>query len=101
MFSEEMTSLSGRFRQLGFRSSLESLPTGLPESWLEVEQSGSFVRATESAFMGAAEAGELVARLFPGASELTIEPLGLRSIFLATARSQRERRVAEQTGVGR
>jgi len=100
MFSEELTTLSGRFRQLQFRSGLAELPPSLPGSWLGVEQSGPFVKSTETAFTGAAEAQALVSRFFPEATELTIEPMSLRSIFLATAKSQREQRVKAQTGVG-
>ena len=100
LFSEELTALSGRFRQLQFRTALAGLPEGLPASWLEVEQSGPFVKATESAFSDASQTQAVVERLFPGASDLTIAPLGLRSIFLATAKSQREQREKAQTGAG-
>jgi ABC-2 type transport system ATP-binding protein len=90
LFSEEMTALSGRFRQVEFRlDSFDTPPGDLPQSWLEVEQSGSHMRFKDSSFRTQEETIRQILCHFPRASETTFEPLSLRSIFLANARTNR------------
>ena len=91
LFSEEMTTLSGRFRQVEFRIDASSAqPPGLPNSWLEIEHSGSRMRFKDSAFTTPEETTARIAAIFPSVNEIVFEPLSLRSIFLANARSRRD-----------
>jgi ABC-2 type transport system ATP-binding protein len=99
LFSEEMTTLGNRFRQVDV--SIEPaflLPAGLPESWLEVEHSGSRIRFKDSAFTTQEETIARILTLFPSAREIAFEPLSLRSIFLANARTNRSIRSKSDSG---
>jgi ABC-2 type transport system ATP-binding protein len=99
LFSEEMTTLSNRFRQVEFRIDASGAPPpGLPETWLEIEHSGSRMRFKESAFTTPEEAIARIVAIFPRASEVVFEPLSLRSIFLATARTHRNVRARSDAG---
>ncbi len=99
IFSEEMTSLSNRFRQVEFRiDACATRAADLPESWLEVEHSGSCVRFKDSGFSTQEKTIAHIRTIFPGASELTFEPLSLRSIFLANARTNRGIRAKSEHG---
>jgi ABC-2 type transport system ATP-binding protein len=99
IFSEEMTALSNRFRQVEFRvDGAATDQAGLPETWLEVEQSGSHVRLKESAFVTQEKTIAQIRRVFPGASEMAFEPLSLRAIFLANARTNRGMRAKSDRG---
>jgi ABC-2 type transport system ATP-binding protein len=88
LFSEEMTTLSARFRQIEFEVDPASgQPVTLPTAWLGVERSGAMVRLTDSAFGSDAEALAQIAEVFPTAANVEFAPLSLRSIFLANARA--------------
>jgi hypothetical protein len=94
-----MTALSNRFRQVEFRVGGTAMEGAhLPETWLEVEQSGSHVRLKESAFVTQEKTIGQIRRVFPGASELAFEPLSLRAIFLANARTNRSLRAKSDRG---
>ncbi len=89
LFSEEMTTLSNRFRRVEFQvDPATTIPAKLPPTWLGIEQSGSLVRFTHSSFRSNSEAVAQVEALFPTADNVEFVPLSLRSIFLANARSQ-------------
>ncbi len=93
LFSEEMTTLSNRFRQIEFAVDPASeTPAKLPAVWMEVERSGSLVRFTHSAFDSETEAQAQIATLFPTAGDAEFVPMSLRSIFLANARTHRTER---------
>jgi ABC-2 type transport system ATP-binding protein len=99
LFSEEMTTLSGRFRRVQFLvDPANALPSELPDMWLEVERSGSLVSFTHSAFRGDAQATAQVAGLFPSATNIECVPVSLRSIFLANARTRRNLRAKSDFG---
>jgi ABC-2 type transport system ATP-binding protein len=99
LFSEEMTTLSARFRQIEFEVDPASgQPAKLPETWLEVERSGAMVRLTDSAFGSDAEAVAQIAEVFPTAANVEFAPMSLRSIFLANARGQRGARARFDSG---
>jgi ABC-2 type transport system ATP-binding protein len=90
LFSDEMNVLINRFRQVDFRVDASAArPASLPESWLEVEHSDSRVRFKDSAFATPEHAVAHIRTIFPSASEVAFEPLSLRSIFLANARTNR------------
>jgi ABC-2 type transport system ATP-binding protein len=90
LFSEEMTTLGNRFRQIEFSVDPASAPPPkLPDDWMEFERSGSLVRFTHSQFASEEEARTQVETLFPTSGEATFTPMSLRSIFLANARTGR------------
>ncbi|HEY4380320.1 MAG TPA: ABC transporter ATP-binding protein [Acidobacteriaceae bacterium] len=100
VFSEEMTTLSNRFRRVEFQvDPATAIPSRLPATWLGVERSGSLVRFTDSSFHSDSEAVAQVESLFPSAGNFEFVPLSLRSIFLANARSQGAQRAAANSGV--
>jgi len=87
--SEEMTALTGRFREVTITfNGPVPLATGFPSAWLNVESFGAVLGFVHSAFAGDATARELHER-FPLAKEIAFEPMPLRSIFLAIAKSHR------------
>jgi ABC-2 type transport system ATP-binding protein len=99
LFSEEMTTLSNRFRRVQFLvDPASALPSELPDVWLEVERSGPLVSFTYSAFRGDAEAVAQVAGIFPSATNIECVPVSLRSIFLANARTRRNLRAKSDPG---
>jgi ABC-2 type transport system ATP-binding protein len=99
LFSEEMATLSGRFRQVEFRLDASARrPADLPDSWLEIEHSGSRMRFTDSAFITPEKTTAHIRTIFPSASEMAFEPLSLRSIFLAYARTNRTIRAKSDPG---
>jgi ABC-2 type transport system ATP-binding protein len=100
LFSEEMTTLSARFRQIEFQVDPASgQPAKLPDAWLEVERSGILVRLTDSAFGSDAEAVAQIAAVFPTAANVEFAPMSLRSIFLANARANCASRGQAESGV--
>ena len=97
-----MTTLSGRFRQVEFRIETSGAqPARMPETWLEIEHSGSRVRFKDSAFTTPEEAIAHILAIFPSASEIFFEPLSLRSIFLANARTRRDVRAKSDSGAAK
>ncbi len=89
--SEEMTALSGRFREVTITfDGPAPLGTDFPSSWLNVESVGAVLGFVHSSFAGDATARELHER-FPLAKEIAFEPMPLRSIFLAIAKTNRGR----------
>ncbi len=88
-FSEEMTSLTERFREVEVIIEEPSpLPTGRewPENWLRPETSSAVVRFVETRFEPDRTASE-IRRVFGGAQQITVNPMPLRSIFVTLARS--------------
>jgi ABC-2 type transport system ATP-binding protein len=88
LFSEEMATLADRFREITITlDSPQPPPTNAPSAWLQLESADSVVRFVHSEFVPDT-AHELAAR-FPSARDMSINPMPLRSIFLAIARSGR------------
>ena len=88
-FLEEMASLSSRFREIEITlDSPAALPSALPASWLNPEQSGAVVRFTDAEYEPA-RSHELVAGRFPGARHVNAREMSFRAIFLALAKSRR------------
>ncbi len=84
--AEPVTSLLGRFRQVDVAiDPIGSLPAGLPSSWLLPAAEGRVVRFVESQFVEAG-LGEKVRAVFPGAHDITAQPMSLRAIFVTLAR---------------
>ena len=93
LFSEEMTSLLARFREVTV--ALEppapeavATPIAVPESWLLFEQTPTAARFVHMHADTESIAAE-VAAAFPKATATQIEPMTLRAIFLALAKSGR------------
>jgi hypothetical protein len=86
-----MGALSTRFRSvevvMGERS---AVPAGLPATWLNPEHAGPVARFTDSQF-SAAEHEAQMRRLFPDAREVNVSAMPLRSIFVALAKSAKNR----------
>lgn len=89
LFSEEMSALSGRFRDVTVTlEGASPLPGNLPASWLQVEAADSVVHFVHSDYKEAVTSAELAA-LFPSARDIKVDAMSLRSIFLSIAKSSR------------
>ena len=89
LFSEEMAVLNDRFREVTV--TLESpapLPGNLPATWLQAQTTDCVVRFVHSDFNALSSRRELAER-FPSARNIEFDPMSLRSIFLAIAKSGR------------
>ena len=88
VFAEEMSSLNARFREITV--TLEGSGQGVPPpaSWLLLERSSSVAKFVHSQ-ADTEPVAEQIAAVFPGSGEVTMEPMTLRTIFLALARSGR------------
>jgi ABC-2 type transport system ATP-binding protein len=89
LLSEPVPSLLGRFRQVEVVApGVETVPPGLPGTWLLPETAGRALRFFDTRYEeGASDA--LVQRVFPAAENVLTEPMSLRSIFVALARANR------------
>ncbi|MGJ5816388.1 ABC transporter ATP-binding protein [Paludibaculum fermentans] len=88
-FSEEMDSLARRFRQIEVRvDGLHGLPRGpeWPEAWLSLQASQALVRFVDTRFDEERTPQE-IHRVLPGTRHISAEPMPLRAIFVALARS--------------
>ena len=89
LFSEEMVVLNQRFREVTV--TLENpvpLPVNLPMTWLQPQTADCVLRFVHSDFNALSSRRELAER-FPSARNIEIDPMSLRSIFLAIAKSGR------------
>lgn len=95
LFSEEMSTLSQRFREVTVTlSGPGSVAREVPAQWLQYEATDSVVRFVHSDCRGERTAAEL-REMFPAARDIELEPMPLRSIFLAVARAGRAQRMSE------
>jgi ABC-2 type transport system ATP-binding protein len=85
-FSEEMGSLSQRFREVEVTLGTPVLPAQWPQNWLRPETSGAVVRFVDTRF-DQAQTFDDVRRLFSGVTAISANPMPLRSIFVALAKS--------------
>jgi ABC-2 type transport system ATP-binding protein len=89
LFSEEMTVLSERFREMPVTLAAPGpLPRELPAAWLQAETADCVARFVHSEYRGEASEHEALA-VFAGARDVEAEPMPLRAIFLALAKSGR------------
>lgn len=90
LFSEELPVLSGRFREVTVTMDHPSpLPENRPASWLQAEAADCVVRFVHSSYKAQTTEREL-AEFFPSARAFALDPMPLRSIFLAVAKSGRK-----------
>ncbi len=93
-FSEEMASLSARFREvevtLGEPGSLPGNwpPSNWPIAWLQPQTSPAVVRFIDTQF-DESTLGERVRRLFPRMTEISTRAMPLREIFVVLAKEER------------
>ncbi len=88
-FSEEMTALSARFREVEVTlDAVPALPGSWPATWLRVETSAAVVRFVESQFDEARTLAE-VRKMFGEPRGISITPMPLRSIFVTLAKAER------------
>ena len=88
-FSEEMTSLANRFRDV--QVTLETpatTPANMPVTWLQAAASGTSFQFIDSQF-DAERTGAAIRLAFGEPRDVTYNPMTLRAIFLAMARSGR------------
>ena len=89
LFSEELPTLSERFREVTVTLERPSpVPTNHPASWLQAEAADCVVRFVHSNYKQEITDREL-AESFPSARNISFDPMPLRSIFLAIAKSGR------------
>ena len=90
LFSEDMASLTTRFREVEItRDSDSPLPSALPSTWLQTKSAGPVVRFVDSRFDEQRTPAD-IAQLFGPVRDTQFRPLTLRSIFLAMARKSEE-----------
>ena len=88
-FSEEMASLSARFREVEVTLGAPSgLPPNWPTEWLQPQTSPAVVRFIDTRF-DESTIGERVRRLFPRMTDLSTRAMPLREIFVTLAREER------------
>jgi ABC-2 type transport system ATP-binding protein len=97
LFSEELTSLSNRFRDVTVTlDGAAMLPATAPPDWLQLQVNGAVLRFVHSGYAG--EPSEHAIRAaFPNARSLSFDPMPLRSIFLAIAKKERHHSPAAAT----
>jgi ABC-2 type transport system ATP-binding protein len=89
-FSEESTALSARFREVEVTlDEARDLPAIRPESWLRTEMSAATVRFVESQFDEGRTMAD-VRKMLGEPRAVSINPMPLRSIFVALAKSERK-----------
>lgn len=89
-FSEEMTALTQRFREVELTLDAQSTsPANLPGTWIHADASAAVVRFIETRFDEDRTVAE-IHRLFGHVRNLTFTPMSLRSIFLTMAKAERD-----------
>jgi ABC-2 type transport system ATP-binding protein len=89
-FSEEMTSLSGRFREIEVTLTEPSTAPGAwPPAWINVERSAAVVRFVDTQFEHDRTIAQ-VHRVFQAPQQVTVNAMPLRSIFVTLAKAGRK-----------
>jgi ABC-2 type transport system ATP-binding protein len=86
-FSEELPALTARFREITVTTDRPKLPEPWPTEWICLERDKAWIRFVDTRF-DPARTDEGLHRRFPGATGIESQPMTLRSIFLALARSE-------------
>ena len=88
-FSEELDSLQERFREVEVTcDGPVQLPSAWPQAWLKPETSSAVVRFVVTDY-SEDKALQQVKAMFPSCRDLSVQPMSLRSIFVALAKSRR------------
>lgn len=94
LFQESMAQLSGRVREVRVTMNHDAgIPKGAPGNWINMSASGNLLSFIDVRFESQALQVS-VNSLLSGIKEIEIQPVALRSIFTALARSSRNREVA-------
>jgi ABC-2 type transport system ATP-binding protein len=89
-FSEEMSSLAGRFREIEITfDEPPHWPKPWPQAWLGPTTSAAVVRFVDSQFHTDSTPAE-IRRAFPSARAVAVNPMPLRAIFVSLAKSARK-----------
>ncbi len=89
-FSEEMTALSARFREIELTlDQAPPLPSNWPVSWVNPQRSAAVIRFVETNFQEARTVAE-IRRLFPRVHGMSVSPMPLRAIFVTLAKAGRK-----------
>ena len=89
LFSEEMSVLSERFREVTVTlPNSATLPANMPATWLQPQAADRVVRFVHNSYKQHTSESE-IAEFFPAARDITFDPMSLRRIFLASAKSNR------------
>ncbi len=89
-FSEELSSLSERFREIEVTLAAPPvLPSPWPSGWLKPQTSSAVVRFVDSHF-DPEQTPRVIRQLFPAATDVSIHPMPLRDIFVAFAKASRQ-----------
>jgi ABC-2 type transport system ATP-binding protein len=90
LFSEEMSVLSDRFREVTVTlANPAPLPANLPSTWLLAQSADCVLRFVHNHFDEQATPSEIHA-LIPAARDISFDPMSLRAIFLAIAKTHRD-----------
>lgn len=89
-FSEEMTSLVERFREIEITSESPCQPSlSLPAAWKNIERSASVVRFIDTSF-DRERSLEEVRRFFGNTQQISVRTMPLRQIFVTLAKASRK-----------
>ena len=91
LFEQSMSDLTERFREVRITLDSEARPPETPAGWLDVRTAGAAMTFVDSQFSDS-KFNERVGTLLTGVRRVETEPMSLRSIFIALARSARESR---------
>jgi ABC-2 type transport system ATP-binding protein len=90
LFEESMSDLTGRFREVHVTLDHEASPPGrAPKEWLDVRAMGNVLMFVDSGF-SEDRLGSDIGSLNGGIRNVDTQPMALRSIFTALARSARD-----------
>ena len=87
LFSEEMSSLTSRFREIQItRDGPMPQLLNWPSNWISAEHSGAVTRFVDTRFHEENSIAQ-VHQLFQGSHEISVSPMPLRSIFVTLAKT--------------
>jgi ABC-2 type transport system ATP-binding protein len=87
LFSEEMSSLTARFREIQITRDGPMPPlSNWPSNWISAEHSGAVTRFVDTSFHKEHSIAQ-IHQLFQGAHEISLSPMPLRSIFVTLAKT--------------
>lgn len=98
LFQEEMASLTARFREITVTLDHRgSVPSEIPDTWLQVEAVDSVVRFVDSRY-DPEKTPRQISTAFGAVHQVADDPMTLRAIFLAIAKSKRGRTLGTRVG---
>jgi ABC-2 type transport system ATP-binding protein len=89
LLSDSLEQLQSRFREVEVtQPGVHGIPTELPKDWLAPQAAGNVIRYIDSRYReGESEAQ--ARQIFPSATNLSLSPMSLRSIFITLTRQQK------------